>query len=285
MYPGKVEKKMEPTSELLLDVRHLSKTFPLKKSKTNKASSFKAVDDVSFQVFKGETLGIVGESGSGKSTVAKMILQLLEPTSGEIYFLGQNIANQSKVERKATKRRMQAVFQDPYASLNPRMRAKEIVTEPLILHKQLNKKNRNDKALELLHEVGLSEQHLNRFPHEFSGGQRQRLSIARAIALKPDLIICDEAVSALDVSIQAQILKLLKSLQTSYGLSYIFIAHGLPTVKQLSNRVAIMHKGKLVEIGETNDIFQSPEHTYTKSLLKAVPPSHPRDRHKQSIGG
>ncbi|MFB4258455.1 ATP-binding cassette domain-containing protein [Shouchella clausii] len=272
---------MEPTSELLLDVRHLSKTFPLKKSKTNKAPSFKAVDDVSFQVFKGETLGIVGESGSGKSTVAKMILQLLEPTNGEIYFLGQNLANQSK----ATKRRMQAVFQDPYASLNPRMRAKEIVTEPLILHKQLNKKNRDDKALELLHEVGLSEQHLNRFPHEFSGGQRQRLSIARAIALKPDLIICDEAVSALDVSIQAQILKLLKSLQTSYGLSYIFIAHGLPTVKQLSNRVAIMHKGKIVEIGETNDIFQSPKHTYTKSLLKAVPPSHPRDRHKPSIGG
>ncbi|AST98165.1 ATP-binding cassette domain-containing protein [Shouchella clausii] len=276
---------MEPTSELLLDVRHLSKTFPLKKSKTNKAPSFKAVDDVSFQVFKGETLGIVGESGSGKSTVAKMILQLLEPTNGEIYFLGQNLANQSKAESKATKRRMQAVFQDPYASLNPRMRAKEIVTEPLILHKQLNKKNRDDKALELLHEVGLSEQHLNRFPHEFSGGQRQRLSIARAIALKPDLIICDEAVSALDVSIQAQILKLLKSLQTSYGLSYIFIAHGLPTVKQLSNRVAIMHKGKIVEIGETNDIFQSPTHTYTKSLLKAVPPSHPRDRHKPSIGG
>lgn len=276
---------MEPTSESLLDVRHLSKTFPLKKSKTNKTSSFKAVDDVSFQVFKGETLGIVGESGSGKSTVAKMILQLLEPTSGEIYFLGQNLANQSKVESKATKRRMQAVFQDPYASLNPRMRAKEIVTEPLILHKQLNKKKRDDKALELLHEVGLSEQHLNRFPHEFSGGQRQRLSIARAIALKPDLIICDEAVSALDVSIQAQILKLLKSLQTSYGLSYIFIAHGLPTVKQLSNRVAIMHKGKIVEIGETNDIFQSPKHTYTKSLLKAVPPFHPRDRHKPSIGG
>lgn len=276
---------MEPTSELLLDVRHLSKTFPLKKSKTNKAPSFKAVDDVSFQVFKGETLGIVGESGSGKSTVAKMILQLLEPTNGEIYFLGQNLANQSKAESKATKRRMQAVFQDPYASLNPRMRAKEIVTEPLILHKQLNKKNRDDKALELLHEVGLSEQHLNRFPHEFSGGQRQRLSIARAIALKPDLIICDEAVSALDVSIQAQILKLLKSLQTSYRLSYIFIAHGLPTVKQLSNRVAIMHKGKIVEIGETNDIFQSPTHTYTKSLLKAVPPSHPRDRHKPSIGG
>ncbi|GIN16363.1 ABC transporter ATP-binding protein [Shouchella clausii] len=276
---------MEPTSESLLDVRHLSKTFPLKKSKTNKASSFKAVNDVSFQVFKGETLGIVGESGSGKSTVAKMILQLLEPTSGEIYFLGQNLANQSKAESKATKRRMQAVFQDPYASLNPRMRAKEIVTEPLILHKQLHKKKRDDKALELLHEVGLSEQHLNRFPHEFSGGQRQRLSIARAIALKPDLIICDEAVSALDVSIQAQILKLLKSLQTSYGLSYIFIAHGLPTVKQLSNRVAIMHKGKIVEIGETNDIFQSPKHTYTKSLLKAVPPSHPRDRHKPSIGG
>ncbi|MGN7284861.1 ATP-binding cassette domain-containing protein [Shouchella rhizosphaerae] len=276
---------MEPTSESLLDVRHLSKTFPLKKSKTNKASSFKAVDDVSFQVFKGETLGIVGESGSGKSTVAKMILQLLEPTSGEIYFLGQNLANQSKAESKATKRRMQAVFQDPYASLNPRMRAKEIVTEPLILHKQLHKKKRDDKALELLHEVGLSEQHLNRFPHEFSGGQRQRLSIARAIALKPDLIICDEAVSALDVSIQAQILKLLMSLQTSYGLSYIFIAHGLPTVKQLSNRVAIMHKGKIVEIGETNDIFQSPKHTYTKSLLKAVPPSHPRDRHKPSIGG
>lgn len=260
--------------EILLDVSHVSKSFPVKES----ASSFTAVNDVSFQVFKGETLGIVGESGSGKSTLARMILQLLTPDSGDITFLGKKLFHLSRSEQKESKSRLQAVFQDPYGSLNPRMRAQEIVTEPLLIHRQLSKRNQKQKALELLKEVGLKAEHLNRFPHEFSGGQRQRLSIARAIALKPDLIVCDEAVSALDVSIQAQVLDLLQSLQKQYGISYIFIAHGLPTVKDISHRVAIMNKGEIVEIGETEDIFHAPTQSYTKALLQAVPISHPKYR-------
>lgn len=266
----------------LLEVNNLSKSFSLeKKSK----QILKAVDNVSFQIYEGETLGIVGESGSGKSTIAKMILQLLSPTEGTIHFLGTDIAKQSKTMQKESKSKMQAIFQDPYASLNPRMKAKEIVTEPLTIHRNLNKKDRDKEALILLKEVGLDSQHLNRYPHEFSGGQRQRLSIARAIALKPDLIICDEAVSALDVSIQAQILNLLKHLQNIHGLSYLFIAHGLPVVKHISDRVAIMKKGQIVEIGTTTEIFNNPTHTYTKSLLHAVPPAHPRDRKDNSTGG
>lgn len=260
--------------EVLLDVSHISKSFPVKES----ASSFIAVDDVSFQVFKGETLGIVGESGSGKSTLAKMILQLLTPDAGEITFLGKKLFHLSRQEQKNTKRRLQAVFQDPYGSLNPRMRAQDIVTEPLLIHDRLSKQEIRQKASELLMEVGLSEEHLSRFPHEFSGGQRQRLSIARAIALKPDLIVCDEAVSALDVSIQAQVLELLQSLQAQYGISYIFIAHGLPTVKDISHRVAIMNEGKIVEIGNAGEIFHNPTHSYTKALLQSIPVSHPRDR-------
>lgn len=260
--------------DVLLDVSHVTKSFPVK----NSSSSFTAVNDVSFHVFKGETLGIVGESGSGKSTLARLVLQLLTPDIGDITFLDKKLFHLSRQEQKETKRRLQAVFQDPYGSLNPRMRAKEIVTEPLLIHRLITKKEMKQKALELLKEVGLNEEHLDRFPHEFSGGQRQRLSIARAIALKPDLIVCDEAVSALDVSIQAQVLELLQSLQAQYNISYIFIAHGLPTVKDISHRVAIMNKGEIVEIGETEDIFRRPAHPYTRSLLQAVPISHPRDR-------
>lgn len=265
---------MVKNNKVLLEVSNLTKTFPVK----NQQDSFTAVNKVSFQVFKGETLGIVGESGSGKSTLAKMILQLLPPDSGEIRFLNKDLLHLKNVEKKKTKRHIQAVFQDPYGSLNPRMRAIEIVTEPLVIHEKMSKKERKEKALHLLQEVGLEEIHLNRFPHEFSGGQRQRLSIARAIALKPDLIVCDEAVSALDVSIQAQVLSLLQSLQEEYGLSYIFIAHGLPTVKEISHRVAIMNKGEIVEIGDTESIFTHPRHPYTQSLLNAIPVSHPRDR-------
>jgi len=261
-------------SDVLLDVSHLSKSFTTK----NGSSSFTAVNDVSFQVFKGETLGIVGESGSGKSTLAKLILQLLSPDDGEITFMDKTLFHLSRQEQKETKRRLQAVFQDPYGSLNPRMRAQEIVTEPLLIHKLISKREMKQEALALLKEVGLDEEHLTRFPHEFSGGQRQRLSIARAIALKPDLIVCDEAVSALDVSIQAQVLKLLQSLQKQHNISYIFIAHGLPTVKDISHRVAIMNKGEIVEMGKTDDIFNRPTHPYTQALLQAVPVSHPRDR-------
>lgn len=271
----------------LLEVKQLSKSFLLSKKKRGTSDTIlKAVNDVSFSLSKGETLGIVGESGSGKSTIAKMILQLLEPSSGSVHFQGTDVRKHSKADQKQMKANIQAVFQDPYASLNPRMKAKEIVTEPLLIHKQISKSDRDQRAIELLEEVGLGRQHLNRYPHEFSGGQRQRLSIARAIALKPDLIVCDEAVSALDVSTQAQILNLLKELQATYSLSYLFIAHGLPVVKHISDRVAIMKNGELIEIGETEQIFNDPQQPYTKSLLQAVPPAHPRDRKNTStIGG
>ncbi|MBM7837343.1 ABC-type oligopeptide transport system ATPase subunit [Alkalihalobacillus xiaoxiensis] len=263
----------------LLEVKQLSKTFSLSnKERGSSKSTLKAVNNVSFRLYKGETLGIVGESGSGKSTIAKMILQLLEPSSGSVYFAGEDVGKLSKTAKKQQKATIQAVFQDPYASLNPRMRAKEIVTEPLLIHKRMKKAERSKRALSLLEEVGLGRQHLDRYPHEFSGGQRQRLSIARAIALKPDLIVCDEAVSALDVSTQAQILNLLKELQLVHGLSYLFIAHGLPVVKHISDRVAIMKEGELIEIGETKQIFHDPKEPYTKALLQAVPPAHPRDR-------
>ncbi|AIC94495.1 ATP-binding cassette domain-containing protein [Shouchella lehensis] len=265
-------------TEPLLKVDQLSKTFSISSKRQN--GTIQAVHDVSFSLFKGETLGIVGESGSGKSTIAKMILQLLHPTSGSIYYQGKEISTLSKRERKQMKANVQAVFQDPYASLNPRMKAKEIVTEPLTIHQGLANKDRAERALGLLEEVGLGSQHLNRYPHEFSGGQRQRLSIARAIALKPDVIVCDEAVSALDVSTQAQIVNLLKELQKNHGLSYLFIAHGLPVVNHISDRVAIMKSGELIEIGQTEQIFHEPTEAYTKLLLQAVPPSHPKDRHK-----
>ncbi|MBN6205791.1 ABC transporter ATP-binding protein [Ralstonia pickettii] len=254
----------------LLEVKGLKKYFSDKKN----GPVLKAVDDVTFQVQRGETLGIVGESGSGKSTVAKMIMQLEEPTEGEIFFHGKNIKSLTKGE----KRKLQIIFQDPYGSLNPRMKAKDIVTEPLLIHEKMPKRERYKQALKLLQEVGLEKEHLNRYPHQFSGGQRQRLSIARAIALKPDLIVCDEAVSALDVSLQAQILHLLSSLQKTYGIAYIFIAHGLPAVRLISDRIAIMYKGKIVETGSRDEIFENPRHEYTKTLLDAVPPSHPRLR-------
>ena len=254
-------------NDVLLKVEGLKKYFPIQKGEPD----LKAVDDVSFTVHKGETLGIVGESGSGKSTVVKMIMQLVEPTDGEIYFHGKNI----KTMKKSEKKKLQIIFQDPYSSLNPRMKAKDIVTEPLYIHEKMTKSERYNKAVELFKEVGLDKEHMNRYPHQFSGGQRQRLSIARAVALKPDLIVCDEAVSALDVSIQAQILKLLHSLQKTYGIAYIFIAHGLPVVKLISDRIAIMHNGKIVEMDDREAIFEHPKHAYTKTLLDAVPPAHP----------
>ncbi|MFD1607430.1 ABC transporter ATP-binding protein [Oceanobacillus luteolus] len=256
--------------EKLLEVSNLKKHYANQKN----GPVVKAVDGVNFHVNRGETLGIVGESGSGKSTVAKMIMQLEKPTKGDILFHGKPITSLSRPE----KRKLQIIFQDPYGSLNPRMRAKDIVTEPLFIHEKMPKRERYEKALDLLEEVGLGKEHLNRYPHQFSGGQRQRLSIARAIALKPDLIVCDEAVSALDVSTQAQILHLLDTLQKTYGIAYIFIAHGLPAVRLISDRIAIMYKGKIVETGSRDEIFENPQHDYTKTLLNAVPPSHPKFR-------
>ncbi|WP_416147271.1 ABC transporter ATP-binding protein [Salipaludibacillus sp. HK11] len=270
--------------EALLEVSELKKHFPMKKKWRQKLPTVvKAVDGVSFSIKKGKTLGIVGESGSGKSTVANLILQLEEPTEGAVFFHGENLFTLSKGSNRDMRKHLQAIFQDPYASLNPRMTAKHIVTEPLTLHKQLLNKNINEKALELLKEVGLGKEHLNRYPHEFSGGQRQRLSIARALSLKPDLIICDEAVSALDVSIQAQILNLLKTLQKNYGIAYIFIAHGLPAVKHISDRIAIMYAGKIVELADREQLFSNPKHPYTKALLDAIPPSDPFNRKERLV--
>ncbi|WP_052345744.1 ABC transporter ATP-binding protein [Paucisalibacillus sp. EB02] len=273
-----------PTNDVLLEVKDLVKHFPVAKHRNQQEKAVvKAVDSVSFNVHKGEILGIVGESGSGKSTVAKLVMQLLEPDEGQILFHGNDIFKESRKERIETKKQVQMVFQDPYSSLNPRMTAKEIVTEALIIHKKIAKKEVDNKALELLEEVGLGKQHLNRYPHQFSGGQRQRLSIARALSLKPDLIVCDEAVSALDVSIQAQILDLLKQLQKTYGIAFIFIAHGLPAVKQISDRIAIMYKGKIVEMASSDEIFDAPKHTYTKKLIDAIPPSHPKYRKDRMV--
>ncbi|MUK88873.1 ATP-binding cassette domain-containing protein [Ornithinibacillus sp. L9] len=270
--------------DALLKVTDLKKHFPLPRKKKKQEQAYvKAVDGVNFYINAGETLGIVGESGSGKSTVAKLIMQLLQPTDGQVVFHGNDVFTQSKKDRKQTQKKLQMVFQDPYGSLNPRMTAKEIVTEPLLIHEKLSKKELELRALGLLEEVGLGMQHLNRYPHQFSGGQRQRLSIARAIALKPDLIVCDEAVSALDVSIQAQILNLLKQLQKNYGIAFIFIAHGLPAVKHISDRIAIMYAGKIVEIADKEEIFKNPKHPYTKALLNAVPPSHPRLRKEKTL--
>lgn len=272
------------TNDVLLEVKNLVKHFPLPKRRNQQGNSVvKAVDGVSFSVHKGEILGIVGESGSGKSTVAKLVMQLLEPDDGQILFHGKDIFKESRKEQIETKKQVQMVFQDPYSSLNPRMTAKEIVTEALILHKKIAKRDVDHKALELLEEVGLGKQHLNRYPHQFSGGQRQRLSIARALSLKPDLIVCDEAVSALDVSIQAQILDLLKQLQKNYGIAFIFIAHGLPAVKQISDRIAIMYKGKIVEMASSDEIFDAPKHAYTKTLIDAIPPSHPKYRKDRKV--
>ncbi|SES66067.1 oligopeptide transport system ATP-binding protein [Oceanobacillus limi] len=275
--------KSDPKN-VLLKVAGLKKHFPVQKKGNKKEQQVvKAVDGVSFHVRAGETLGIVGESGSGKSTVAKLIMQLLQPTEGEVVFQDKDIFNQTKKQRKQTQKRIQMVFQDPYASLNPRMTAKQIVTEPLRIHEKMSKEDLDKRALELLEEVGLGKHHLNRYPHQFSGGQRQRLSIARAIALKPNLIVCDEAVSALDVSIQAQILNLLKQLQKNYGIAFIFIAHGLPAVKHISDRIAIMYAGQIVEIADRDVLFTNPKHPYTKALLDAVPPSNPRHRKEKTL--
>ncbi|MFA9560024.1 ABC transporter ATP-binding protein [Evansella sp. AB-rgal1] len=271
------------SDNLLLSVENVKKYFSVKKKWREQQKYIKAVDGVTFHVVEGETLGIVGESGSGKSTVAKLILQLLTPSEGTISFKGKNIAQLSSSEGKEVKKNIQTVFQDPYSSLNPRMRAKDIVTEPLLIHQKLSKKEREAIALQLLEEVGLSREHLNRYPHEFSGGQRQRLSIARAISLKPDLIVCDEAVSALDVSIQAQILNLLKQLQRDHGIAFIFIAHGLPAVKHISHRIAIMYAGKIVEVADREEMFTSPKHPYTKALIDSIPTSDPFQRKEREL--
>jgi oligopeptide transport system ATP-binding protein len=262
----------------LLTVRNLQKYFPIKKGVIldRTVDYVRAVDDVSFDVRSGETLGLVGESGSGKSTTGYCVLQLLKPTGGSVQFDGRELTTMSRRDLRAMRREMQIVFQDPYASLNPRMTVGDIVAEALVVHSVGNRRSRRRSAEQLLEVVGFNPDFINRYPHEFSGGQRQRIGIARALALNPRLIICDEPVSALDVSIQAQILNLLKDLQKEFGLTYLFIAHDLAVVRTMSDRIAVMNKGKIVEHGAAEDVYLRPKDPYSQALLAAVPVPDPR---------
>jgi oligopeptide transport system ATP-binding protein len=265
----------------LLEVRHLSKEFSRKKGIFGKGSVLRAVDDVSFAIEKGETFGLVGESGSGKTTTGRCILRLIEPTSGEVLFDGRDVLKLSRGDLRRARRDMQIVFQDPYSSLNPRMRVSDIVEEPLVIHKLGAKAEREQRVKELFALVGLNPDHLQRYPHEFSGGQRQRIGLARALALNPSLVIADEPVSALDVSVQAQVVNLLMELQQRLKLTYLFIAHDLRLVEHICSRVAVMYLGRIVEMGETAKLFAAPQHPYTRALLSAIPvpdPDAPRRR-------
>jgi ABC-type oligopeptide transport system ATPase subunit len=264
--------------EPLLVVSGLKKYFPVKKGLLidRTVDHVKAVDDVSFEIRAGETLGLVGESGSGKSTTGYCILQLLKPTGGSVRFLGRELTKMRRDDLRAMRREMQIVFQDPYASLNPRMTIGDIVGEPLVVHGIGDRRSRRRSTERLLEVVGFNPDFINRYPHEFSGGQRQRIGVARALALNPRLIVCDEPVSALDVSIQAQILNLLKDLQDEFGLTYLFIAHDLAVVRTMSDRIAVMNRGKIVETGQAEEVYTSPKDPYTKALLAAVPVPDPR---------
>lgn len=271
-------------SKVLLKVDGLKKYFPIRKGVLNtQVGDVKAVDDVSFEVFEGETLGIVGESGCGKSTTGRLLMRLLEPTEGEIEFAGKKISELSNNDMRKARRDIQMIFQDPYASLNPRHNIGKILEEPLIVHGMGNAKERKQKVLELLEIVGLNEYHVKRYPHQFSGGQRQRIGIARALMTNPRLIIADEPVSALDVSIQAQVLNLLQNLQKDLKLTYIFISHDLGVVRHISNRVGVMYLGKLVELTASEDLYAEPLHPYTQALLSSVPVPDPTFEREQLI--
>jgi oligopeptide/dipeptide ABC transporter ATP-binding protein len=260
----------------VLEVRNLKKHFPLRRGFLGlRTGTVHAVDGISFSVQSGETLGLVGESGCGKSTAGKMILKLIEPTAGEIYLDGERIDALSRGAMRGRRRALQVVFQDPYSSLNPRMRANDIVAEPLRNFAKLRHAEIDDRVAELFQQVGLRRDQMVRFPHEFSGGQRQRLVIARALALKPKVIVCDEPVSALDVSVQAQVINLLADLQGNFGVAYLFIAHDLAVVEHISHRVAVMYLGRIVELAERRALFANAQHPYTQALLSAVPVPDP----------
>jgi oligopeptide/dipeptide ABC transporter ATP-binding protein len=283
MPEGRLEPEVAGNGEPLLEVRNLKKYFPIRRGVFSRvAAHVQAVDDVSFSIRRGETFGLVGESGCGKTTAGRAVLRLIEPDSGEIRFDGVDLRRLGVEELRLRRRDMQIIFQDPYASLNPRMTIRGIVGEPFAIHKLASGSERDDRVAQLLRTVGLDPSVINRYPHEFSGGQRQRIGIARALALKPKLIVADEPVSALDVSIQAQIINLLADLQAQFGLTYLFISHAIPVIEHISTRIGVMYLGKLVEVGTSRQICTDPRHPYTQALLSAVPVPDPAAR-KQRI--
>jgi len=260
-------------------VRGLVKHFPVEGSD----DVVRAVDGVSFKVFRGETLGLVGESGCGKSTVGRCLLRLIEPTAGEVAFEGRDVVTMGRRELRELRREMQIVFQDPYASLNPRMKVGDIIAEPLVIHKIGRAKDRRARAAELLGKVGLDPDYGNRYPHEFSGGQRQRIGVARTLALNPKLIVADEPVSALDVSVQAQVVNLFQDLQKEFGLTYLFISHGLAVVEHISTRVAVMYLGRIVEVADSIELYRRPLHPYTQALMSAIPIPDPKQKRSRIV--
>ena len=276
---------MSAEQKSLVQVRNLKKYFPVSRQLFSTQRRYiKAVDDVSFDVFEGETLGLVGETGCGKTTVARTILQLYRPTSGQVLFDGVDLASLQENDLRKMRSRMQMIFQDPYASLNPRMTVGAIIAAPLDVHTKLDQKEKRERVQELLKLVGLNPDFVNRYPHEFSGGQRQRIGIARALALNPDLVICDEPISSLDVSIQAQVVNLLEELQNRLGLTYIFVAHDLSMVRHISDRMVVMYLGKVMELADRNEIYLHPSHPYTRALMSAVPiPDPDKARNRKRI--
>jgi oligopeptide transport system ATP-binding protein len=280
-----VASRVVSSNGALLSVTDLHKHFPIKSGilVEHTVGEVRAVDGVSFDIRAGETLGLVGESGSGKSTTGYTIIQLLKPTSGSVRFEDTELTTLGRAEIRRLRREMQIVFQDPYSSLNPRMTVGDIVSEPLVVHGIGSRRDRTARVRELLDVVGFNPSYTNRYPHEFSGGQRQRIGIARALALNPKLIICDEPVSALDVSIQAQIINLLKDLQHDFGLTYLFIAHDLAVVRSMSDRIAVMNRGQIVEIGPAEEVYTNPREDYTKALLSAVPIPDPRKMKERKL--
>ncbi|KGR78071.1 ABC transporter ATP-binding protein [Ureibacillus manganicus] len=274
--------KLQP----LIEVKNLKKYFEINNGIGKKKNVVKAIDDVSFTIFKGETYGLVGESGCGKSTTGRTLLKLIEATSGECIYNGKNILQMKNREMAEVRRDFQMVFQDPYSSLNPKKRIGQILEESLIIHKIGDKNSRTEMTLEILKKVGFQEEHYFRYPHEFSGGQRQRIGLARALILNPQLIICDEPVSALDVSIQSQVINLLQEVQKSFDLTYLFIAHDLSVVRHISDRIGVMYLGNIVEEAQTDELFERPLHPYTQALISAVPISHPKQaREKIKLKG
>ena len=272
----------ENGKEVFIEVRNLKKHFPIMRGVFRRqVGSVKAVDGVSFDIYKGETLGLVGESGCGKSTTGRSILQLLTPTDGQVHFKGQDLTKLGQNELRTARRHMQMIFQDPYASLNPRMTVGNIISEPLEIHNIGDANSRKERVKELLKIVGLNPYFINRYPHEFSGGQRQRIGVARALATNPDFIVADEPISALDVSIQAQVVNLLDDLKAELGLTYLFIAHDLSMIRYISDRVAVMYLGKVVELSEKDEVFDHALHPYTQALLSAIPIPDPEKEEKR----